>query len=74
MSARGGGKSTEFNNESILQFVRKYEEPCITAGEIADHFGVTNGAVRYRMNQLIEAEKIREKEVGASATVYYPIG
>lgn len=74
MGARRSEKSGEFTNESIMKFVRDHEEPCITAGEIAERFGVTNGAVHYRLDQLMESGEIRAKEVGASATVYYPIG
>jgi len=73
MSAQSRKNSPEFNNENIIQFVRAHEEPCVTAGDIAGHFGVTNGAVHYRLKQLVGTE-LRAKEVGASATVYYLIG
>jgi predicted transcriptional regulator len=71
MSTKQPANCDEFSNETILQFIRAHEEPCITASEIAEEFGVTNSAVHYRVEQLEESNEIRAKEVGASATVFY---
>lgn len=74
MSTKQPANYDEFSNETILQFIRAHEEPCITATEIAEQFGVTNSAVHYRIGQLEDSNKIRAKDVGASATVYYLTG
>lgn len=61
----------EFSDENILSFVRDHEDPCVTAGEVATHFGVTNEAANYRLNKLKRQAKIVEKRVGSSAKVWY---
>ncbi len=63
-----------FDNEAIVKFIRNHEEPCVTASDIAEYFGKTNNAVHYRLGQLMDADRVREKEVGASAKVYYLLG
>jgi len=73
MSAKNEPGSPRLTNDGIVQFVREHEEPCVTAGEIADFFDVTNGAVHYRLKDLV-GEELRAKEVGASATVFYAVG
>lgn len=70
-SSSGNRKMTY---EAIVQFVRTHDDPCVTAGEIADAFGVTNEAAHYRLKRLKEREKLEDKKVGASAKVWYPVG
>lgn len=67
-------ETPHFTDENILTFIRTHEDPCVTAGEIADRFDVTNEAVNYRLKQLRDQGKIRDKRAGASAKVWYPIG
>jgi len=74
MSTNKTKNNTGFDNRTVLSFVREHEEPCITASEISEHFGVTNTAVHYRLGQLIEDGELCRKDVGASATVFYPVG
>lgn len=57
----------------VLNFVQRYEEPVVTAGDVAEYFDVTPRAARYRLKQLEEEGKIGTKSVGASAKVYYPV-
>jgi predicted ArsR family transcriptional regulator len=60
--------------ETIVEFVRTHDDPCVTAGEIADAFDVTNEAAHYRLKRLKEREQLEDKKVGASAKVWYPVG
>ena len=62
------------DEDAIMNFVRNHEDPCVTAGEIAAEFGVTNEAVNYRLQQLAEEGRLRDKKVGASAKVWYLTG
>lgn len=71
MSAGPAGQDRNMDDESILNFVQDHEDPCVTAGEIAAEFGVTNEAVNYRLNQLKQEGKVQDKKVGASAKIWY---
>lgn len=51
--------TTRFSDEKILQFVREHEDPCITAGEIAEAFDVTNEAANYRLKKLRDKGKLK---------------
>lgn len=57
----------------ILKFLREKDEPVVTASEVAKEFGVTNEAANYRLKQLKQEGKVKEKKVGASAKVWYPV-
>lgn len=74
MSASTKNMERDFTDESIISFIRGYKDPCVTAGEVAEYFGVTNEAANYRLGKLREAGEIVEKRVGASAKVWYLAG
>ncbi|MBX0326073.1 hypothetical protein EGH21_23990 [Halomicroarcula sp. F13] len=61
------------SDETILQFVRTHDDPCVTAGEVAEEFNITNEAANYRLMKLCDREEIAEKRVGSSAKVWYII-
>lgn len=64
----------KMTSEQVLSFVREYEEPVVTAKEVAEEFDVSPEGARYRLNQLEEIGDLRGKKVGGSAKVWYPIG
>lgn len=74
MSSKPNQNTPMFNDETVLDFVRDRKEPCSTASDIAEQFGVTNSAVHYRLKNLEEDGKVKSKNVGASAVVWYPVG
>ena len=61
-------------DDEILTFIREHEDPVVTAKEIANEFDVTNGAVNYRLGKLERRGKVRPKEAGSSAVVWYLAG
>lgn len=74
MSANPKDSHKKMTYENLIKFVRNHEEPCVTASEVAAEFGVTNSAANYRLKELKQRGKIQDKEVGASAKIWYPIG
>lgn len=60
--------------EDVDSFVRKHEDPITTTREVAEEFNVTQKAARYRLKQLEQQERVKRKDIGASATAWYPIG
>lgn len=60
--------------ERVLSFVHTYEEPCVSASDVATNFDVTNNAARYRLKQLEESGRLNSKVVGSSAKVWYAVG
>lgn len=63
----------EFTDSAILEFVRNHPDPCVTAGEVADHWDVTSQAANYRLKKL-EADDdslLESKRIGASAVAYF---
>lgn len=74
MSTKTGNDTREMSYDSIIEFVRDHEEPVVTAGDVAQEFDVTNGAANYRLKRLKERGEVAEKEVGASAKVWYLVG
>lgn len=74
MSAKAERENRNMDDKDILNFVRRHEDPVVTAGDIAAEFGVTNEAVNYRLKKLKAAGKLRDKRVGASAVVWYLTG
>lgn len=74
MSADSNEPTPKMTRERILNFVRTHDEPCVTAGEVAAEFGVTNGAANYRLKQLRDEGELQDKRVGASAKIWYLVG
>lgn len=74
MSAKTDDERVKMTDSEILNFMRTHEDPVVTATEIAEEFSVTNGAVRYRLEKLERVGKVRPKEAGSSAVVWYITG
>lgn len=74
MSANSDRRVKKMDPDEVLSFVQEYEEPVVTAGEVAESFDVSSRAARYRLDQLEEQEAVRGKKVGGSAKVWYPVG
>ena len=58
-------------DERILEFIRAHQDPCVTAGEIADEFKITNEGANYRLKKIRDRGEVVEKRVGVSAKVWY---
>jgi len=74
MSANDSERVQKMHPDEVRNFVRQHDDPGVTAGEIADAFGVTRAAARYRLNQLEDREQVYGKTVGASAKIWFPKG
>ena len=59
--------------DEVLSFVRKHEDPCVTASEVVEEFDVTQRAANYRLKQLVKESKLESKTAGAAAKVYWAI-
>lgn len=74
MGAKSGRKAQKMEPEEVVSFVREHKEPAVTASEIAENFGATGRAARYRLKQLEEAGEVHSKKVGSSAKIWYVVG
>lgn len=74
MSAETNSQKEKVTYDNILSFIRTHKDPVVTAGEVAAEFDISNQAANYRLSELSERGKVREKTVGASAKVWYHIG
>lgn len=73
MGADSNTKVQKMHPDDVLKFVRKHEDPVVTAREVSDEFDVTPKAARYRLKQLEEKNKVVGKKIGAAATAWYPL-
>lgn len=64
----------KMTDKEILDLLRNSDTPVVTATQVADHFGCSNEAVRYRLGKLEEQDRVRRMKVGASAVVWWAIG
>lgn len=74
MSVDTGDGRSKMTYEEVLSFVREFDGPCVTAGDVAEEFEVTNEAAVYRLDKLEERGDLRGRVVGASAKIWYPVG
>lgn len=74
MATKSKNEVGELTYENILKFVRTHDDPCVTAGEIAETFEITNEAANWRLQRLEEKNRMQSKMVGASAKVWYLVG
>lgn len=74
MSSETGRGGRKMGDKDILKFVRTHEDPCVTAGEVAARFDVTNEAANYRLRKLENQCKVGSKTVGASAKIWWVLG
>ncbi|WP_171814222.1 hypothetical protein [Haloarcula marismortui] len=54
--------------------MKSHDRPFCTAKEIADEFGVSNGAILDRLHEMRDQEKVETKDVGACAKVWWVAG
>ena len=60
-----------FMNEDVLDVIESHPDQFVTAGEVADEIGVTNGAVTDRLRELEDSGDLEKKKVGANAIVWW---
>lgn len=58
----------------VLKFIRTHDDPCVTASEVAEQFGITNEAANYHLKNLQHADEIEGKVAGSAAKVWYAVG
>lgn len=74
MAAKNNERVQKMHPDDVYEFVRKHEDPGVTASEVAEAFEVTGRAARYRLQQLEDRERVYGKSVGASAKIWFPKG
>jgi len=74
MSAKSGRKAKKMEDREILNLLRNSEAPVVTATQVAEHFGCSNEAVRYRLGKLQEENRVNRMKVGSSAVVWWAVG
>ena len=57
--------------DSVMEIFDRTDVPVLTASEIADELGCSRPAAYNKLKTLVEQGKIREKNVGARAVVYW---
>jgi|AntRauMinimDraft_4_1070384.scaffolds.fasta_scaffold05588_3 predicted ArsR family transcriptional regulator len=72
MSTAPNNRDKKTNIDEVLEFVQEYQDPAITANEVAEQFDVTSRAARYRLDQLTEEGLLTGKKVGSSAKIWFP--
>lgn len=58
-------------NEDVIDVMESHKDLFVTAGEIAEEIGVTSTTVNDRLHELEEENKVKRKEVGANAVVWW---
>jgi|GEM_PF-6801571 predicted ArsR family transcriptional regulator len=74
MAAENNERVQKMHPDDVFDFVRKHEDPGVTAREVAEAFGVTPRGARYRLSQLEDRGRVYGKDVGASAKIWFPKG
>ncbi|MCY4731921.1 HTH domain-containing protein [Natronomonas gomsonensis] len=59
------------STELVLEVLRESDDPVLTAKEVGEHFGCTSEAVRQRLHELQDQNKVQSKKVGARAVVWW---
>lgn len=72
MSAKRGPKMSDPSHDDVLQFVQRNSCPFVTTSDVAEEFDeVHDRTIRKRLNDLVEREELKMREVGANAKVWY---
>lgn len=65
------GRPKEVTDVEILEQFLLARDPVLTASELSDQFGVTNQAVRDRLDDLKQRGLVQRRTVGAAAVVWW---
>lgn len=66
-----GQYSEKAPSEAVLNVLRQASDPVLTAKEVAEKLETSSETARRKLNELHEQGKIRRKEVGARAVVWW---
>jgi predicted transcriptional regulator len=66
-----GKYTAQTGSEQVLQVLREHPDPVVTATEIAEHLDVSAETARRYLSDLHENGKVRRKQVGARAVVWW---
>lgn len=72
--AKSKATNGSIDDEDILRAIERHSDPCVTASEIAEMFGVSQQAAHWRLSKLVDEGKIRRKKAGAKAVVWWVPG
>jgi predicted transcriptional regulator len=64
----------DLDDETVLEFFRKHDDPALTAPELAEAFDVSNQALNKRLKRLCDAGRLKRKKVGGAAVIYWLCG
>jgi predicted ArsR family transcriptional regulator len=67
----GPGRKPEIADDEILAVFRSSSDPVLSTSEVASQFDITHRGVRDRLEKLEENGKLRSKNVGARAKVWW---
>lgn len=72
MVSKRGPKMCEPTHEQVYQFVREHHKPFVTSSDVSEQFSNVSGrTIRKRLNDLTDQGKLKRREVGASAVLWY---
>jgi len=66
-----GKKFRKMQPEDVLSFIRRHDEPVVTASDVADALGGKRRLAHRRLKQLEEAGRLRSKKTGGRSKVWY---
>jgi predicted ArsR family transcriptional regulator len=66
-----GGRPKRVSDAEILREIKLASGPVATAPELSDRLHMQNSGVNKRLDDLVAAGLVRQREVGASAVVYW---
>lgn len=64
-------RSVSVTDTRILDAFDRFSEPVCTVHDLSQHLPLKPDSVRYRLKQLEEDGKVRSKEVGSRAVVWW---
>lgn len=72
MSLKPGPKMSDPSYQQVKQVVQRSRCPFVTSNDVAEKFPeVTDRTIRKRLNDLVDRNELRSRQVGAQAKVWY---
>lgn len=66
----GGRYKEQVTNEDVLAVFKVAELPILTATEVAEELDCSRPTAYNKLENLVDADELRKKKVGARAVVY----
>lgn len=74
MSEDGPGRPRSISDDDVVRALTEITGPAATASEVARHLDTSHQTASRRLEELEELGKVRSKEVGANAVIWWISG